>query len=157
MQDTHTHETHDATRDSGGEKVNARECSEFRLRSYRRGAYGSQDVTLHEFSRASSSRKLSCNQRRVQQRRDPRLNEITVNLTSCKSAVTIWSVLHMNAKGTAHLLGVVYDLKMMLISVLSLSLSLSVPHLRESPPLNSIHGSFGLVLSGVKARAACSN
>jgi len=62
----------------------------------------SQDVTLHEFPQASVSEKALRNHRRVQ-RRNPRLNEITVNLTLCKSAVTIWSVLHMNAKGTAHL------------------------------------------------------
>lgn len=84
-----------------------------------------------------ASRRALRNHRRVQKRRNPRLNEITVNLTLCKSAVTIWSVLHMNAKGTAHLRCRIRPWD---------DANQCSPRSRVP-----IYGSFSLVLSGVKA------
>jgi len=47
----------------------------------------SQDVTLHEFPSAGVSEEAVRSHPRAQ-KRNPRLNEITVNLTLCKSAVS---------------------------------------------------------------------
>lgn len=57
--------------------------------------------TLHEFAPVSLRKLLAVSI--VRPVRDPWLNEITVNLTLCKSTVTIWSALHMNTKGTEYL------------------------------------------------------
>lgn len=85
----------------------------------------------------ASRRELSVTIGVLQKRRNPRLNEITVNLTLCKSAVTIWSVLHMNAKGTAHLRRRIRPWD---------DANQCSPRSRVP-----IYGSFSLVLSGVKA------